>query len=43
MPPDVRKLDVRQDPVERPRDAIEVECLYEEHGVALLAVPHEAV
>jgi len=34
---------VRQDAVERPRDALEVECLHQEHGVLLLAVPHEAV
>src|SRR2546421_9601615 len=37
------ELDVRQDAVERPRDALEVECLRQEHGVLLLAVPHEAV
>src|SRR5438876_9248650 len=37
------ELDVRQDAVERPRDALEVECLHQEHGVLLLAVPHEAV
>jgi hypothetical protein len=36
-------LDVRQDAVERPRDPLEVECLHQEHGVLLLAVPHEAV
>ena len=34
---------MRQDAVERPRDALEVECLHQEHGVPLLAVPHEAV
>ena len=34
---------MRQDAVERPRDPLEVECLHQEHGVALLAVPHEAV
>ena len=33
----------RQDAIERPRDACEVECLHQEHGVPLLAVPHEAV
>src|SRR5947208_10389076 len=37
------ELDVRQDAVERPRDALEVECLHQERGVLLLAVPHEAV
>ena len=37
------ELDVRQDSVERSRDALEVECLHQEHGVLLLAVPHEAV
>src|SRR5437588_501198 len=37
------ELDVRQDAVERPRDALEVECLHQEHGVLLLAVPHKAV
>lgn len=37
------ELDVRQDAVERPRDALEVECLHQEHGVLLLTVPHEAV
>src|SRR5947208_168714 len=37
------ELDVGQDAVERPRDALEVECLHQEHGVLLLAVPHEAV
>src|SRR3954467_10185051 len=37
------KLDVRQDTVERSRDVLEVECLHQEHGVLLLAVPHEAV
>src|SRR2546430_8791708 len=37
------ELDVRQDAVERPRDAREVERLHQEHGVLLLAVPHEAV
>src|SRR6266487_3744919 len=37
------ELDVRQDAVERPRDALEVEYLHQEHGVLLLAVPHEAV
>src|SRR5256714_297100 len=37
------ELDVRQDAVERPRDPLEVECLHQEHGVLLLAVPHEAV
>src|SRR5207244_5629186 len=37
------ELDVCQDAVERPRDALEVECLHQEHGVLLLAVPHEAV
>ena len=29
--------------MERPRDALEVESLYQEHGVLLLAIPHEAV
>src|SRR6266571_16265 len=37
------ELDVRQDAVERSWDALEVECLHQEHGVLLLAVPHEAV
>src|SRR6185436_4122036 len=37
------ELEVRQDALERPRDALEVECLHQEHGVLLLAVPHEAV
>jgi hypothetical protein len=36
-------LEVSQDAVEGPRDTLEVECLHQEHGVALLAVPHEAV
>ena len=36
-------LDVRQDAVEWPRDAPEVEGLHQEDGVPLLAVPHEAV
>src|SRR6476469_6575129 len=39
----VVERDVRQDAVERPRDALEVERLHQEHGVLLLAVPHEAV
>ena len=34
---------MRQDAVERPWDALEVECLHQEDGVPLLAVPHEAV
>jgi len=34
---------VRQDSVERPRHTLEVERLDEEHGVPLLAIPHEAV
>src|SRR5438309_725536 len=37
------ELDARQYAVERPRDALEVECLHQEYGVLLLAVPHEAV
>jgi hypothetical protein len=37
------EVDVRQDAIERPRDACEIECLHQEHGVPLLAVPHEAV
>lgn len=35
--------DARQDAVKRPRYAIESECLDQQHGVALLAIPHEAV
>src|SRR3954463_3160020 len=41
--PPTAALDARQDAVERPRDALEVECLDQKHGVPLLAVPHEAV
>src|SRR3989442_11782551 len=37
------ELEVRQDAVERPRDALEVESLHQEDGVLLLTVPHEAV
>jgi hypothetical protein len=37
------ELHASEHAVEWPRDAVEVECLHEEHGVLLLAVPHEAV
>src|SRR5438874_128925 len=37
------ELDVCQDAVERPRDAVEVECRHQKHGVLLLAIPHKAV
>src|SRR5437763_8946507 len=36
-------LEVHQDAVERPRDALEVDRLHQEDGVPLLAVPHEPV
>ena len=32
-----------QDEVERPWNALEIERLHQEHGVPLLAIPHEAV
>src|SRR4051812_12414835 len=40
---DRRLAELREDAVERSRDALEVECLDQEHCVLLLAVPHEAV